>query len=202
MRNISVYRRSYEGKIICVHTFAHVDDLFETMHPGDKFEAFSNNINSRHRACRGYRWDKEQEWLSIHYPYYSAGLESFRTIDIVVNSYVVYDERDKLVTKDRLVGLFRAYRRKKDEEWYKKYVLRRPHPGSKRRWHFGNWYRYPQTTQEIRYAAGVEADKEEFEPPYRARRNMRNLPHSWDDKPRSTDRRCWKNYRDHQWKPK
>lgn len=121
--------------------------------------------------------------------------------------HTAYNSRGKLLTVDYLVGVTRACNRAFSSKWIwnwrrKEWVKRQQwayHPGHKRT--NGRYYRRIQTTNERRWAHAW--DDEEVTPKYRAARNAKNLPNSWDDyRIDSRYNHNWKRYRKHQWKEK
>ena len=69
-------------------------------------------------------------------------------------------------------------------------------PGTSKRRSWGS-FRYPKTQAERKAHALVMP--EEGEPPVRAVRQPKYLPHAWDDEQRATQR-CWKRYRRQQYR--
>jgi hypothetical protein len=65
-------------------------------------------------------------------------------------------------------------------------------------------WRTPHTTQERRNSWVDLEDVEDVILPanlIRSKRNIHNLPHSWDDIPKTMgDNKCWKRYRKTRWK--
>jgi len=60
------------------------------------------------------------------------------------------------------------------------------------------WYRKPKTFCDRRASCSIV---DEFEPKFRAARNLHNLPTSWDDIKNSTRKiRSWKRFRKQQYK--
>jgi len=71
--------------------------------------------------------------------------------------------------------------------------------GAKRRWRFRQWYKSTCNMNERRAVEAWEDDEDA--PKVRAKRNLRHLPNSWDDIPKSRNHdNNWKQYRKTQWK--
>lgn len=188
MQNISVYRRRDDGKLVVVREFESYNQLFDNLsHNETEFlNSFSDDFETR-RLTHPFSWDKDhvpqndnfgRDWSYVRHP------------------YVVTDRRDRIVPVEHLLGMYRAYRKKKHSHRYPKFMIPQlRNPGHKRGGGYG-YYRAIRTTQEIRMQ---DAWKDvEHAPPVRRRRE---LPNSWDDISRSDWRiRSWKRHRSHQWK--
>lgn len=61
--------------------------------------------------------------------------------------------------------------------------------------HRGSWYRHMKTTQERRWSLAEKEDGVRG----RAKRNIHNIPNSWDDWARHNEKN-WKRFRKNQWK--
>jgi hypothetical protein len=181
---IEIFRRN-EGKDRLICKFDTFDELF-TQHrigEGRITAAFGHNPEDRTEGnyLFGENRDVELEFLSHHV-------------------YVCY-ENDKLVTPDRLVGLWREYcRNVRNPYRYGWFWERRRSRGEKKQ-AYGHW-RAPKTTNERRWAHAW--DDEEFAPRTgfaRGRRRANALPNLWDDLYGHNDK-SWKTQskRRHQWR--
>lgn len=109
----------------------------------------------------------------------------------------VYDHLGKLYTPDHLIGLYREWVRTRPNNLYKQRWFRRN--GCKKSVWGG--FRNIKTAQERKWAHAW--DDEEFAPKVRAARQGHNLPDSWDDYQRHSDK-SWKTQskRKYQWREK
>lgn len=171
---IEVQFRDEHGKDRIIATFETYHEFFRGLREPD-LKAFGYTEVDRTTAPRAWR---DAARIDINEFAHSR------------NCYIALDD-GKLVTPDRLVGLFRT--------WWED----RP----RRRWGW-NWspgaygqYRKVKTTNERRQ---IDAWKdEEFAPKVRCARNFRNLPNTWDDYMSHNDK-SWKTQskRRYQWKEK
>ena len=173
---IEIYRRA-EGKDRLAGIFNNIEELFRIANEDD-LKAFG--YNPIDRTNRHFLFGELRDSI--------LGGQFF--LPSTRSCYVAYDN-DKLITPDRLVGLYRAWRRR---PWRNRY----------RRWRCGPYgsFRTPRTTQERRWAHAW--DDEDFAPKNgfaRGRRSNHNLPNAWDDYYSHADR-SWKTQtkRRHQWK--
>lgn len=176
---VLVYRRrECNGKIHLIASFNSVEDLVSNCSSFDNFSYCDTD-----RTSAGlHSWDRD----------YTGGtwVDYYKTTHYC---YVAYNSKNKIIGPDILTGLRRKYIRNRWKRYYYRY-----NSWSKRS--NGHWYRHPKTTQERRWANAW--DDEEFAPRIRTKRNARHLPNSWDDLPRGSKGKNWKNYRKHQWKEK
>jgi len=107
----------------------------------------------------------------------------------------VYDECGNLYTRDRLLGLYRDWIRKRNDDWVSPWMLRF-HTGRKRSCYGG--HRRIRTFQEGKMWFDVDP---EYNIRGRAGRSKANLPDTWDDYYRHTEKN-WKSQRKtkHQYK--
>lgn len=169
---IEIYRR-VEGKDRLICTFNTFEELFRV--------AWERDL-----ANFGYSpTDRTQNYRRLFGELIND--DPFYVVD-QTHTYVAY-EADKLITPDRLVGLFRAHKTNRRARYWRR---------SKKAW---GRYRGIRTTQERRWAHAW--DDEEFAPRVRAQRNAANLPNAWDDY-ESHNEKSWKKQsnRRHQWRPK
>lgn len=184
MEEVTVYRRCVDGKIRLIATFENIDQLIKTVH--NDVELFDNDIDTRidaqfDRVCSLRTWDRQ----------HATG----ETVSGLRFAYVAF-EGAKLITKDRLVGLCRAY---KPTVWWWMHPTTR-HPGSKRPASY-RYYRRPKSTNEKRWANAWVDEEYAIKP--RGKRTPHNLPDAWDDCVRADiGDRCWKRHRKTQWKEK
>lgn len=172
---VSTYRRNIDGKIrLIAHTT--LEQLFRRVSEHTIKELFSNNIEDRANTGN-LSWDS----LARYYP-------PSREI-VTSGAFVVYDEKDRVVTVDRLIGLYRVVPKRK------KYWSRWTNRFSGRKRKSGSWLRYMKTTQEIRWRDAW--DDEDVVVNYRRRAG---LPDAWDDFRVGRRGDGWKNYRKTQWK--
>ena len=156
-----------------------------------------------------YSYETLLQYLSVvSLEYVGNSFKEGRGVGLFVNPfYVVYDSKWKLVHVSKLKVDLDKYvkelhekrveeRKKKSMHswWYQskkhRYVFRKdPVPGTGSWRHYGRSFRHPKTTQERR--TYCREDKEFI----RAKRNISNLPSSWEDIYRSDNLRrpCWKN---------
>lgn len=197
-REISIWKRDeWTGKIHLAKKFDSMKDFFQCISGGyssnwANFVTFGNNFDD-HQTYGLFPFDRKRYW----------NLNDNVTLDknkFIKNfyCYLCYDCFDKHYSQDRLIGLYRIWRNN-------------PTRRRRRGWLQHGWnrsaygtYRYPHSTQEIRWAEAW--DDEEFAPKKgfaRRARRMRNLPNAWDDELSHNDK-CWKTQskRKHQWKPK
>lgn len=167
---IEIYRRR-EGKDRLIRTFETFDDLFNARAVGEHViaEAFSCNPEDRTDRYLFGEADLDSEFLAHH-------------------CYVCY-ENGKVVTPDRLVGLFREWYHNRNPYrrgwWYRRFDC-----GEKKQ-AWGHW-RAPKTTYERRWAHAWDDD--EFAPKTgfaRGRRRANALPNLWDDYMTHNDK-SWK----------
>ena len=178
---IEIFRRA-DGKDRIIRTYDTFEDLFS-----------ARSVNTHTLAEFGC--DPSDRIASS---YLFGELDTEDNFEVNRNSYICY-ESDKLVTPDRLVGLYRT--------WAKTW--------GRRSWRWGYWHhaglkkavwptwRSPKTTHEQRWAHAW--DDEEFAPKNgfaRGRRRAHALPNSWDDIYGHNDK-SWKTQskRRHQWRP-
>jgi hypothetical protein len=174
---IEIIGRDENGKDRPVATFETYHDLFRCVRESD-LQAFGYNPADRTDAPM---WGADRNRYYWKLQYESCLPVATRCC------YLAYED-DKLVTPDRLVGLYRAWWDERPRgRWYR-FTWNRNAYGS---------FRCPRTTQERRWAVQVDED----EPPIRCARNNRNLPNAWDDFYGHSDR-SWKTQskRRHQWK--
>ncbi len=105
---------------------------------------------------------------------------------------VVYNDTGKVMDIGHLVGIARKYNKRYNiTGWWKI-------PGTKRNWHRGANMRQIHTTPERRASFSCN-DQDDRVPNLRNKRNMSNLPTTWDDYWRHNEKN-WKSFRKHQWK--
>lgn len=113
--------------------------------------------------------------------------------------YVALDRGGKFISSDRLVGLYREWRRGQ-VNFYRESWHSASDRGKKKSAYGG--FRYIKTTQERRMDfIDPEATELGIEIRVRNARNAANLPTAWDDF-WAHNQKCWKKQskRDHQWK--
>ena len=170
---IEVYIRNESGKDRLIATFETYHEFFRGLREDD-VKAFGYTEVDRTHAPRA--WKDAARAI---------------TIDDFAHArycYLAFDD-GKLVTPDRLVGLFRAWWEDRPRRWGRY---------SWSRYAYGQ-YRAIKTTNERRQLESTKG--EENAPKIRAARNFRNLPNSWDDFMSHNDK-SWKTQskRKHQWK--
>ena len=174
---ISIYRVD-ANKIRHLADFELNEFFYRHVHTEETFSRFSTDLYHRVRA-KHEPWDKYVDYFDNMY------------------AYVAYDEKGRVVTPDRLLGLYRKWLRQRYAEFDKTWKYGRRQPGSKRRPYC--WHRHPKTTQLRRWYHAW--DDEEFAPRPRAGRSPKYLPSAWDDVRRSDkEDRNWKRHRKTQWK--
>lgn len=116
-------------------------------------------------------------------------------------AFVLRDHGGEVVSLDQCEKLWRTRVRTKTRSRYDRFrywngVGPVPHTGNSGR---GYAYRRIRTRAEHRAAQAVVSS--EGEPPFRAARNLNNLPNAWDDRHvASREDRSWKRYRLTRWK--
>lgn len=117
--------------------------------------------------------------------------------DVCRCCYVVYDN-ELLITPDRLVGMYRAWKYDRYQQRINRFKYFR-HKRTLKRAYGG--FKHPRTTAEKRAFCSLK--DEEYTNLGRARRNIPNLPDLWDDRYAHADK-SWKTQskRKHQWKQK
>jgi len=192
---LEVYKRDeHNGKLKVLASFNSFDEFFNYAgHYYDFTKYFGYTDTARHpNSAAGFgdhhrtpvvplRTDEIAWYKESHY------------------CYVLF-ENDKLVTPDRIVGLYREfkYNRRKDRP-YRYWWTRKSDRGQKKDV-YGH-IRKMRTTQEKRWANAW--DDEEFAPHIRPKRSVRLLPDAWDDY-WAHNQKSWKRQskRRHQWKEK
>jgi len=112
----------------------------------------------------------------------------------VLKSYV-YDENCNFYTVDRLIGLYRKYRREWLESCKWLHSWRGFARGNKAG---GSMFRKPQTFYDRKWSLAYD---EENYVKVRPKRNMRNLPSNWDDIHKHHENGWkWQSKRRHQWR--
>lgn len=177
---IELYKRTETaGRLRLLVRFETFDDLFLGMRESD-FAAFGYADDDRAPKQRLYAmpFDATVSWLNTTQYVYVAM------------------ENGRIITPDRLLGLYRQWRAARTT-YFDRYYRRRRDTGQRKPVYGG--YRYPRTTQERRHACSVD----DGEPKVRSRRNAANLADAWDDVIRHTEK-SWKRQskRRRQWKEK
>lgn len=184
---LTIYRRRNDGKLRMIAEMS-LEELLSYASGRRYFrEYFGNSTEDRiNFLFTGLAFDPyRNKPLSINgVDYYPDCRWSY--------AYVVFDEKYRVVTVDRLVG----YRRARDKVWWKAY-----HKDHYRRYS-GRKYRsyrrrHPKTTHERRWHHAW--DDEEYAPKVRASRN--HLPDAWNCMyPVNREIDNWKRYRKTRWK--
>lgn len=113
-----------------------------------------------------------------------------------VSKSCVYDENCNFYTVDRLIGLYRKYRREMLEgcRWW----FRSPWGFAKGNKAGGSMFRRPQTFRDRKWSLAYD---EENYVKVRPKRNMKNLPSTWDDVHKHHENGWkWQSKRRHQWR--
>ena len=176
---IEIFNRNENGKDRLIATLSNYHEMFRGLCERD-LKAFGYDDNDRTDAPRTWRNNKRIDdfyWTNTRYCYIAV-------------------EDGKLVTPDRLVGLFRDWGVDRPY-WYSNFPRRSHNYG----WNRNAWgsFRAPKSANERRQFAAATVDDDA--PPVRCARNPRNLADAWDDRYGHSDRN-WKTQskRQHQWK--
>ncbi len=141
------------------------------------------------------RYPTMEDFFRIHSEYYinfTIVNQIFKHIKkpldgkyFIAYATVLYDECGNLYTKDRLIGLYRQWRIKRDIDWTSPWMSR--FSNGKKRSCYGCHKRI-RTFQEGKMWFDVDPD---YKIRGRARRSKANLPDTWDDYYRHTEKN-WK----------
>lgn len=183
-------RDEFNGKLKVLATFNSFDELFNYVSYNYDFtKYFGYDDNNRHDNGTGGFGDHRRTpsppllyiatWKETHYCY-------------------VLHEDGKFVTPDRIVGLYREYLYNRSKDRRRRWSWQRKSDRGQKKSAYGG-LRHVHTTPEKRWSVDWDDDGNTIY--VRPKRNMKNLPDTWDDY-WVRGEKSWKRQskRKHQWK--
>lgn len=191
---LEIYKRDeFNGKLKILATFNSFEDLFRRVGYRYNFaETFGYDDTDRHSHGHDHFGDHGRTpSIPRRTDYLTWGWKETQY------RYIAFED-GKVITPDRLVGLYRDYAYNNRIDWHKRWN-RKADRGQKKSAYGG--LRRIRTFHERRWAHAW--DDEEFAPRVRAARQGHNLPDPWDDY-WADNQKSWKRQskRKHQWKEK